>query len=326
MSNKDIAIKVDELGKSFKRYNRVGGLKGALKSFVSRDYIEIKAVNSLSFEVAQGEIVGFIGSNGAGKTTTLKMLAGLMNPSFGSAEVLGYEPWKRDREYLKQISLVMGQKFQLWWDLPAIDSFQLTKEIYEIPTDIYKKRLDGLIDLLDISDIVNTQVRKLSLGQRMKCELLASLLHSPKVVFLDEPTIGLDVIMQKRIRQFLLEYNEEYNASIMLTSHYMDDVKELCDRIVIIHQGSIIYDGSVADLTKKYAKEKEISFILGKKALKNDVSKLGTLSDFDGLSGSLVVKREDISEVSSNLLKNFKVVDLDINEIALDEIVRRIFE
>jgi len=227
------------------------GLRGSFKSLFNRKYYDVKAVDGVSLNIEEGELIGFIGPNGAGKTTTLKVLSGLLYPTSGAVSVLGYTPWERKPEFQKQFSLVMGQKNQLWWDLPAMESFILNKEIYEVPDIQYKKTLDELVELLDVKDFLKIQVRKLSLGQRMKMELIAALIHSPKILFLDEPTIGLDVVMQKKMRDFIKEYNKKYNATIILTSHYMDDVKELCNRVVIIDKGRILFDGALDEIIKK---------------------------------------------------------------------------
>jgi ABC-2 type transport system ATP-binding protein len=318
-------IVVDGLNKTFKQYQKAAGLGGSIKSIFQREYISIEAVKEISFEISQGEFVGFIGSNGAGKTTSLKCLSGLLYPTQGEVSVLGFTPWERERDYLKQISLVMGQKNQLWWDLPAMDSFLLNKEIYEIDDKTFEQKLNELIDVLEIEDIINIQVRKLSLGQRMKCELISSLLHSPKVLFLDEPTIGLDVVMQKKLRNFFKEYNNRYDTTVMLTSHYMEDVKELCKRVILIDKGMIVYDGNLSDLVKKYVKYKNITFVLSKKVPKKDVEGFGTIEQYDGNTITLRVERSDVPAVSSAVLKKLPVEDLDIKEIGLDEVVRMIF-
>lgn len=318
-------IRVDNLNKTFKQYHKAPGLWGSVKSVFSREYESIEAVKDVSFEIQDGEFVGFIGSNGAGKTTTLKSLSGLLYPTNGFVEVMGHQPWQREREFLRQISLVMGQKNQLWWDLPASDSFLLNKEIYEIPTNVYNKTLDFLVEMLEIGDILDVQVRKLSLGQRMKCELASALLHSPKVLFLDEPTIGLDVVMQKKLRTFFKSYNEQYGTTIMLTSHYMEDVKELCKRIIIIDAGAIVYDGSLKELVSKYAIQKKISLVFSKKIAKRDLLGFGELEEFDGISAVISVDRVDVPNVSAAMLKKFPIEDLDIKEFGLDEVVRLIF-
>ena len=239
---------------------------GSFRGLFKRKYIEVPAVNDITFSINAGERVGFIGPNGAGKTTTMKMLSGLIRPSLGDVQVLGFEPHKREYDYLKQISLVMGQKAQLLWDLPPMNVFSLNKAIYGISDNDYEERLSNLIELLEVKDVVDVQTRKLSLGQRMKCELLASLLHNPKVLFLDEPTIGLDIVIQKKIRAFLKTYNKEFNTTIMLTSHYMDDVRELCNRLIIINKGELIFDGAIDTLIKEYARSKYLKIIFEKHA------------------------------------------------------------
>src|SRR3989344_6277517 len=254
-------IQVQNLKKYYKVHQKEPGLSGSLKSLFSRKYYDAKAVDGVSFEIGEGELVGFIGPNGAGKTTTLKVLSGLLYPTGGEVAVLGYTPWDRKPEFQKQFSLVMGQKNQLWWDLPPMETFILNKEIYEVPDLQYRKTLDTLVELLDVKDILKIQVRKLSLGQRMKCELIAALLHNPKVLFLDEPTIGLDVVMQKAMRDFIKEYNRKFKSTIILTSHYMDDVKELCERVIIIDHGHILYDGALSKVIDTYARSKIITAV-----------------------------------------------------------------
>jgi len=248
-------IDVKNLTKTFKIYKKEAGLSGAFKSLFSRKYEQKIAVNNVSIQIEEGELIGFIGPNGAGKTTTLKMLSGLLYPSEGSISVLGFKPFDRKKEFLKQIALVMGQKNQLWWDLPPMDTFLLNKEIYEISDKDFKERVEELSELLDVKDIIHVQVRKLSLGQRMRCELIAALLHRPRIFFLDEPTIGLDVVVQQRLRHFIKEYNQKYKATILLTSHYMQDVKALCKRVIVINYGEIIYDGNLDRLMAEYAKK-----------------------------------------------------------------------
>src|SRR3989344_1766063 len=245
-------ISVSHLKRYYQTYKKEPGFLGSLRSLVHSKYETVKAVDDVSFTVDAGELVGFIGPNGAGKTTTLKCLSGLLFPTSGVVRVLGYTPFERNHQYLKQISLVMGQKNQLWWDLPAQETFLLNKEIYEIPDDQYNKTLHELVELLDVESLLKVQVRKLSLGERMKMELIAALIHSPKVLFLDEPTIGLDVVMQKKMRDFINEYNSRRKATILLTSHYMDDVKELCDRVIIIDHGKLLFDGALDDIIKKF--------------------------------------------------------------------------
>src|SRR5689334_1268733 len=270
-------ITVKNLLKYYQVHQKEPGFVGSLKSLVNRKYYDSKAVDDISFEIKEGELIGFIGPNGAGKTTTLKCLSGLLYPTGGEVKVLGFTPFQRKHAFLKQISLVMGQKNQLWWDLPAIDSFLLNKEIYEISDSEYKKTLGDLVDLLDVKDILQVQVRKLSLGQRMKCELIAALIHKPKVLFLDEPTIGLDVLMQQKLRDFIKEYNKKYNSTILLTSHYMKDVEQLCERIIIIDRGKVLYDGELADIVKKYAKHKAITVVFEKPVPREKLEHLGKI-------------------------------------------------
>src|SRR3989344_4428664 len=255
-------ISVSHLKKHFSVYKKRPGLLASIRSLWQREYETVAAVDDISFTINQGEVVGFIGQNGAGKTTTLKILSGLLYPTSGEVLVLGYNPWDRKSAFQKQFSLVLGQKNQLWWDLPAMETFLLNQAIYDIPEAQFRKTLNKLVALLAVADCVQIQVRKLSLGQRMKCELIAALLHNPKVLFLDEPTIGLDVVMQKTLRDFIAEYNKKYNASILLTSHYMGDVEELCKRVIIINFGKIIYDGLLASLVEKYSPYKKIRAVL----------------------------------------------------------------
>ncbi|MBN2101175.1 ABC transporter ATP-binding protein [Candidatus Dojkabacteria bacterium] len=319
-------ISVQSLSKFFKQYKKQPGLLGSIKSLFKREYFTIKAVDNISFEVEEGEFVGFIGPNGAGKTTTLKCLSGLLFPTAGKVSVMGYTPFDRKKEFLKQISLVMGQKNQLWWDLPAMDSFLLNKEIYEVSKEQFDKVIDELVEMLDLKDVLNVQVRKLSLGQRMKCELVAALLHSPRVLFLDEPTIGLDVTMQKRLRDFFKEFNGKFKTTVILTSHYMDDVRELCKRVIIIDKGKIIYDGELDSIVKQYVKDKYITMRFLKEIDKVDVTKFGKLVKFEGDVATISVAREDVPNVSAKMLEELPVDDVDIKEMDLDDVVREIFE
>ncbi len=319
-------ILAQKLAKHFKQYKKKAGLKNTFRSLYKREYFTVKAVNKVSFQIEEGEFVGFIGPNGAGKTTTLKCLSGLLFPTSGSVEVLGHTPFERNHDFLKQISLVVGQKNQLWWDLPASDSFALNKEIYEIPDKQYEKVLGELVEMLDLKDIMDVQVRKLSLGQRMKCELVAALLHSPKVIFLDEPTIGLDVTMQKRMRDFFKEYNEKSSTTIILTSHYMDDVRELCKRVIIIHDGRIIYDGDLEKIVRKYVKEKNIFLRFLTPVEKKDLEKFGNILEFDGDTTTISVPRSDVPKISAKMLESLPVDDVDIKEMDLDDVVRLIFQ
>jgi ABC-2 type transport system ATP-binding protein len=318
-------IEVRNLKKYYQIHKKDPGLLGSLKSLVARKYEDVKAVDNISFSIKEGELVGFIGPNGAGKTTTLKCLSGLLCPTEGTVTVLGFNPWQRKEEYLKQISLVMGQKNQLWWDLPAIESFILNKEIYEIPQVQFKRTLDELVRLLEVEDILKIQVRNLSLGQRMKCELIAALLHNPKVLFLDEPTIGLDVIMQKKIRDFIKEYNGHFNSTIILTSHYMDDVKELCQRIIIIDKGKVIFDGRLAEIVEKFASHKILSVVFSKEFDLKKLDEIGEIKEIDFPHVKIMVQREASNLAAAELLQHFPVADLNIEEIPIDDVIRQVF-
>lgn len=319
-------IEVKNLKKYYRQHKKEPGLKGSVKSLFKREYFDIKAVDDISFKINEGEMVGFIGPNGAGKTTTLKVLSGLLYPTGGEARVLGYDPYKRQPEFQKQFSLVMGQKNQLWWDLPAIESFLLNKEIYEVPDAQYEQTVEELTELLDIKDVLKVQVRKLSLGQRMKCELIAALLHSPKVLFLDEPTIGLDVVMQKKIREFFKSYNKKHRTTVILTSHYMDDVKELCGRIIIIDHGNLVYDGSLEKIIKQYADQKYLTVVFYKEIAKKDLEKIGNVTGYEGLKATISVPRAVHSQAAAELLSQFPVDDLDISEVGLEDVIRKIFQ
>lgn len=301
-------ITTQNLSKVYSVQKKRPGLSGSLKDLLAPINEEKVAVQDVSFSIDEGELVGFIGPNGAGKTTTLKMLSGLLYPTSGEVRVLGFDPWKREYDFLKQISLVMGQKNQLWWDLPAIESFNLAKDIYDIPQPVYKKTLHDLVELLDIGDVLNVQVRKLSLGQRMKAELVAALIHTPKILYLDEPTIGLDVVMQQSMRQFLKDYNQRGDGSIILTSHYMDDVKELCKRVVIIDNGTILFDGLLSNIIAKFSKHKIIEVIGGKGELKTHK-----------------VLRGQVAEKAATLLKDPSVVDINIKEPEIEDVIRQVF-
>jgi len=318
-------IKVSHLKKYYQVYEKEPGLRGAIKSLISRRYGEVKAVDDISFKIQEGELVGFIGPNGAGKTTTLKCLSGLLYPTAGKIEILGFNPYERKKDFLCQISLVMGQKNQLWWDLPAFDSFLLNKEIYEVPDEEFKKIVAELSEILDIKDILKVPVRKLSLGQRMKAELVAALLHSPKVLFLDEPTIGLDVIMQKKMRDFIHEYNRRGKSTIILTSHYMEDVKELCRRVIIINKGKIIFDGVLEEIIKKYATHKVLSVVFDKWVDPKEVASIGEVKYYNYPKATFLVPRQNSNLAAGQLLQKFPVADLNIEEPEIEDIIRKLF-
>lgn len=320
-------IEVKNLSKSYEFYRKQSGFLGSLKSLFDRERLFADAVKEVNFSIEEGELVGFLGPNGAGKTTTLKILSGILHPTSGGVKVLGHTPFKRERKYQKQFALVMGQKNQLWWDLPAMESFILNKEIYEISDKEFQENLNELVDLLDIRDILDVQVRKLSLGQRMKCELVAALLHKPKVLFLDEPSIGLDVVAQKNIRDFIKKYNKEKKTTIILTSHYMEDISQLCDRVIIINFGKIIYDGKLEDLMRKYVQHKILSFTFNGNGITRDqIEKYGEIMEFNQYKVSLKVPREGTRVVASRILSsNLPVDDILIDEMDIDDVIRRIF-
>lgn len=319
-------ISAKKLSKEFKIHQKEPGFSGSFRALFQRQYEIVSAVHNLDLEITSGELVGFIGPNGAGKTTTLKMFSGLLHPTSGQVNIMGFQPYHRKPAFLKQIALVMGQKNQLWWDLPAMETFLLNQAIYEIPDKTFKKNLAKLVELLAIQDILKTPVRKLSLGQRMKCELIAALLHSPKVLFLDEPTIGLDVIMQQTVRQFIQDYNQEFNSTIILTSHYMDDVKQLCKRVIIIDQGKIKFDGQLSEVIKKYALHKVLTLVFNQKIIKSDLDSYGEITSYNWPTVKLRVDRNQAATTASRLLKQFKIEDVTIEETAIETIIRDIFQ
>ncbi len=300
-------------------------MKGSFASLFSRQRTEVLAVRDISISIEQGELVGFLGPNGAGKTTTLKMLTGILNPTSGSCSVLGSIPFDRKPEMLRQIAFVVGNKQQLWWDLPAWDSYLVLKELYEIPEAQFKARSDALIELLQLTDKISTQVRKLSLGERMKCELVAALLHRPKVVFLDEPTLGLDVVSQKRIRQFLLETHKEDGSTIILTSHYMQDVEAICDRVIVIDHGVQVFDGTLDFLSKQYTDSRRLKLTFAIEVEQADVEKFGNLVEFGDGQAILEVPRTEIAAITSNVLQQLPVVDIAIEEIPIEDVIADLF-
>lgn len=318
-------VKVENLRKHYTVYQKEAGFWGSLSSLLHREYEQVQAVKDISFAIEKGELVGFIGPNGAGKTTTLKCLSGLLYPDGGKVEVLGFTPFERKDNFLEQISLVMGQKNQLWWDLPPMDTYILNKEIYEIPDKQFEKTVDDLTTLLNMQELVTVPVRKLSLGQRMKAELIAALIHSPKVLFLDEPTIGLDVVMQKVIRDFIKEYNQHFGATIVLTSHYMGDVQELCQRVIVIDKGRIIYDGALTDLARKYADHKCIKVTLAKKVSKKDVNKIGIVAQYEYPLVEYTVSPQEVNKIATRILHHLPVDDLNIEEPEIEDVIRKVF-
>lgn len=323
-------IQVRKLSKTYTVHEREAGLGAAFRSLVKRKTRDVKAVDDISFCVAPGEIVGFLGPNGAGKTTTLKMLTGLLHPSGGEAEVLGFAPWRREKPFLRQITLVMGQRNQLVWDIPAVDSFELQRVIYGIPDDQYKATFNELVELLDLAPLIRKPVRNLSLGERMKCEIAGALLHRPRILFLDEPTIGLDVTAQRRIREFVAEYNQRHGASVMLTSHYMADVEALCQRVIVIHHGRLLFDGNLADLVQTFSPHKTIIVDLqpgatdggGAEALRP----FGEVVHYSEGQVVLKVAKADTAVVTSQLLSNLAVQDLTIQDPPIEDVIEQVFQ
>jgi ABC-2 type transport system ATP-binding protein len=323
-------IEAQQLSKTFFVHEKEPGLLGSLKSLVRRRRIARHAVKAVSFTVEPGEIVGLVGANGAGKTTVVKMLAGIIHPTSGTARVLGFEPWRRDDRLRRQMALVMGQKEQLWWDLPAADSFLLLREIYQIPRDRYRESLAYLTEVLDVRDEIKIQLRRLSLGERMKMELIAALLHSPRVVFLDEPTIGLDLTAQRAIRDFLRRYSEDQRPAMILTSHYMEDIERLCKRILILRRGELVYDGALATVADRHARHKVVTAHLQapqpnyRSPAPEELAALGqVLPSADG-ELRLEVPRGRVAEVAARLLASYPVADLSIEEEDIGSIIESI--
>ena len=321
----DRAIIVDRLVKNFEITERKQGLIGNVSSLVSPKKKTVRALRGISFSIETGELVGFIGPNGAGKTTTLKILSGLLYPTSGFTQVLGFDPWDRKPEFLKQISLVMGQKNQLWWDLPAIETLELNRAIYEIPKKKYEESLDELTKMLEVKKLLNVQVRRLSLGQRMRLELVAALLHKPKVLFLDEPTIGLDVVAQQKMRDFIYDYNKKHDATILLTSHNMDDVFDLAKRVIVIDKGKILFDGDLRELVNRFAKDKIIKVYLSKEADIKQLERIGKVKKLDFPQAVLSVRRATAAVAAAELLQKIPVADLTIEEEPIEEIIRKVF-
>ncbi len=316
-------IVVSELSKTYVVPEREAGLKASLQSLVRRRHRTVNAVDHISFDLREGEVVGFLGPNGAGKTTTLKMLSGLLYPTSGDARVLNSIPWNRGRAFLRQIALVMGNRSQLEWDIPALDSFELNRAIYEIPPEEFKRTRDKFIELLDLQDLVHKPVRNLSLGERMKMELVGALLHLPRVLFLDEPTIGLDVTMQRRIREFVAEYNHHTGATVLLTSHYMADVVALCQRVIVIHQGRILYDGKLARLSERFATYKTISVTLEDGSA--DLSRFSQEISRDGNRATLRVRKDDAAKIAAQLLTSLPVNDVTIEDAPIEDVIAQVF-
>jgi ABC-2 type transport system ATP-binding protein len=316
-------VHIENLRKVYIVSQQEASVRAAVKGLVQRRKVEIPAVDGISFDLTPGEVVGFLGPNGAGKTTTLKMLSGLLHPSSGEVTVLGYVPWKRERPFLRQITLVMGQRNQLVWDIPAIHSFELNRAIYGIPTEDYRRMLAELTELLELRPLLHKPVRNLSLGERMKCEIAAALLHRPSVVFLDEPTIGLDVTMQRRIRSFIAEYNRRFRATVLLTSHYMADVEALCRRVVIIHHGRLLFDGDLATLVQKFTEHKTI--IVQIRDCEADLQAYGEVISCTDGRFTLRVPKTETAHVTERLLADLPVIDLVVEDAPIEEVIERVF-
>ena len=323
MSTNQPVIHLNQLSKTYQVPEREAGLRAALRSFFKRRNRQVKAVDRISFDVYPGEVVGFLGPNGAGKTTTLKMLSGLLYPSAGEATVLGFTPSRRDREFLSQITLVMGQRQQLVWDIPALDSFELNRAVYRIPVEEFRRTRDEMIELLDMKDLVGKPVRNLSLGERMKAEIIGALLHRPKVLFLDEPTIGLDVTMQRRIRSFIAEYNQRHGATVLLTSHYMADVEALCKRVIVIHHGRLLFDGDLSRLVERFSPQKKIVVALADTSV--DLSAYGDVIHKEDDRITLRVNKADVPRVTVRLLSDLPVVDLLVEDPPVEDVIELVF-
>ncbi|MFM7071458.1 MAG: ATP-binding cassette domain-containing protein [Planctomycetota bacterium] len=318
-------IELSGLAKSYRVYQKREGLMGSLRGLFRREYRDVEAVKGIDLRVEQGEFVAFLGPNGAGKTTTLKLLSGVINPTRGSATVMGHVPWKRENAYRRRFALVMGQKNQLWWDLPAQESFQLHQQIYRIDPDNFRRTLDELADLLDIRRLLRQPVRELSLGERMKMELAAALLHSPEVLFLDEPTIGLDVVAQRNIQQFLKHYQRERRITILLTSHYMKDIAALCQRVVIIAGGRIVYDGALADIVGQFSGHKMVALQLGGDDTGEGLEQFGTVIERTPPRVRLRVERQQVAKTLAAILARHSVEDVAVEDPPLEEVIAELF-
>ena len=317
-------IETRGLTKIYRTYKKAPGLWGAVKGLGHREYEEVHAAEDITFSIEEGEFVGFLGPNGAGKTTVLKMLSGLLNPTRGTARVLGFVPWERHDAMKRQFSLLMGQKNALWWDLPARESLELNRAIYGIDKTRFRQIVGGLTELLDVKDKLDTMVRELSLGERMKMELIAALLHTPRVLFLDEPTIGLDVTSQKKVREFLRLYNSEHRIVTMLTSHYMQDIQELCHRVIIIDRGRIFFDGPLDSIIDRFATYKMLDLTFAE-ATTQDFAPYGEILAQTPQSVRLRVPRAKVTEVCRELLTNIQVSDISVQEPPVEEVIRQLF-
>src|SRR5882757_1735348 len=318
------AIETQGLTKVYRTYKKAPGLWGAIQGLGRREYEEVRAADDITFSIEEGEFVGFLGPNGAGKTTVLKMLSGLLNPTSGDARVLGFVPWERRNEMKRQFSLLMGQKNALWWDLPAQESLELNRAIYGIDRERLNKVVGGLSELLEVQDKMNVMVRELSLGERMKMELISALIHEPRVLFLDEPTIGLDVVSQKRVREFLRVYNGEHRIVTLLTSHYMQDIEELCHRVLVIDHGKIFFDGPLDEIVDRFSGYKILSLTFEKEAAR-DLSAFGEITEQTPVSVQLKVPHAKATETCRKLLEACDVSDINVQEVPVEEVIRQLF-
>jgi ABC-2 type transport system ATP-binding protein len=331
MSQPAPAIEVVDVKRSFRSIKKEEGFKGTMKLLFNPEYVTHEALKGVSFQIPSGEFTGLIGANGAGKTTLLKILSGLIPPTTGTSKVLGMNPFERSMEFRKQISIVMGQKAQLWWDLPAIEAFDLLRALYQIPKDTYRKRLDELTSLLDVTKLLNTQIRRLSLGERMKMEVIGAILHLPKVIFLDEPTIGLDVLASQKLRDFLKVHNQKEGATIILTSHNMDDISELCRRIILIKEGTVLYDGLPSTLTRQDECQLRVKLLsepsLAEVAAAADLPVEAVQKDEEDQTTYLMtIERKRVAEYFQKLMGKFQVVDIGIQEASLERVIQRIYQ
>jgi len=319
-------IESRDLTKTYRVFQKKDGLLGAFRGLVHREFRAVRAVEGVSFTIEPGEMVAFLGPNGAGKTTTLKMLSGLIDPTSGTARVLDFVPWERADAFRRQFALVMGQKNQLWWDLPAADSFQLHREIYQLPHDQFAETLEELTELLGVQDLIRQPVRELSLGERMKMELIAALLHRPRLLLLDEPTIGLDVVAQVTIQRCLRTYHERRGVTMLLTSHYMRDVEALCDRVLVINHGSLIYDGGLTGLSERFGQVKLIKLEFADGRCPSDLARFGAVERAEGATAELRVERSKVAEVLGAILDRYQLADVGVREPPLEQVIARVFQ
>jgi ABC-2 type transport system ATP-binding protein len=318
-------IEIKNLSKTYRVYQKQEGMMASIRGLFHREYREVHAVKDINFSVDKGEFVAFLGPNGAGKTTTLKLLSGVINPDSGSVDVMGHVPWERKNEYRRKFALVMGQKNQLWWDLPAMESFRLNQHIYRVPLEEFERTRDQLTEMLDVTRLLGRPVRELSLGERMKMELIAALLHNPDVLFLDEPTIGLDVVAQHKIQEFLKAYQVERNNTILLTSHYMKDIEALCKRVIIIANGSIYHDGSLEDIVDKFSGDKIVTLQLKESRSLDSLISLPNVMEVEAPKIKFRVERDEVGKVLSQILGAHTVDDIVVEDPPLEEVISNVF-